>query len=415
MLEKENTVNKQSVYVGIPTNTDSTFECARPRNLGFSSIPNDTINDKRLISGTLDMLVYLWAKPNETKIPNLPEEDHWKIRIKDLMRRFSIGKNKAYKLLNVLKESGYVKAVFLRNPDGTLQRPGVKYLYDIYPTFMEENAVVANKKKIKKLMKTYMPVDVHPFPRNQETDNQETDNGDAYKIKNTSTKEIFSINKTDPTRKIAKKSKLEECLAKEKMEEKVKEGAGTSIPRTTISQNEPQEALLATKTNNLDAYRPQAYRAATLSAGAKNAMQTVKEKVASSVVQTSSVQTSNVQTSASNPEEKAVAWKDIHPDIIHNGTIYEKYSAAGFKPSWVRYLTREFGEEILARFWDESKLHAIEKTTVITSTAGYLYTLVKAERAKRNSETAENIICAQDRDMQENVSADCWCVLSSDR
>jgi hypothetical protein len=77
----------------------------------FTIIYNDCINDDRLSGDSLSILVYVMSKPED-----------WDIRIREVSKRFSIGRNKTYSIIKSLIEFGYMKRVRKRNKDGSLAR-----------------------------------------------------------------------------------------------------------------------------------------------------------------------------------------------------------------------------------------------------------------------------------------------------
>ena len=54
----------------------------------FSVLPNDLMNDERLSADALGVLVYLLSKPTD-----------WQVRVTELRRRFDIGRDKVYRIL----------------------------------------------------------------------------------------------------------------------------------------------------------------------------------------------------------------------------------------------------------------------------------------------------------------------------
>ena len=79
----------------------------RRRTNSFAIIPNAVADDQNLSFEALGMLTYLLAKPND-----------WSIKIDNLRNQGKIGRDKAYKLLNELKEAGYVSLIQHRDVDG---------------------------------------------------------------------------------------------------------------------------------------------------------------------------------------------------------------------------------------------------------------------------------------------------------
>ena len=72
----------------------------------FAIIPNGTANDENLKADALGVLVYLLAKPHD-----------WKVIIADLRKRFGIGRNRVYAILNELAAVGYVQRTQRRDDE----------------------------------------------------------------------------------------------------------------------------------------------------------------------------------------------------------------------------------------------------------------------------------------------------------
>jgi len=80
----------------------------RQRSDKFAIVPNAIAEDDRISFEARGMLVYLLAKPND-----------WEVRIGDLQRAGSIGRDKAYRILGELIDAGYVTRSKQRRPGGT--------------------------------------------------------------------------------------------------------------------------------------------------------------------------------------------------------------------------------------------------------------------------------------------------------
>jgi hypothetical protein len=81
-------------------------------------ISNVPIRDPRVSAETLGFLAYL-----------LSFSDDWRLTHKDLMRRFSIGRDKTYGIINELIEAGYVNREEMRSPSAVyrgLWIPGLR-------------------------------------------------------------------------------------------------------------------------------------------------------------------------------------------------------------------------------------------------------------------------------------------------
>lgn len=70
-------------------------------NLGelpFTVFPNDLLNDPDLTAEALGVLVYLVSKPA-----------NWRVMPAELAKRFECGRDRVYKILNLLVEAGYAR------------------------------------------------------------------------------------------------------------------------------------------------------------------------------------------------------------------------------------------------------------------------------------------------------------------
>ena len=70
----------------------------------FAVLPNEMINDEKLTSDALAVLVYLLSKPND-----------WQVRPTNLRNRFGWGKDKVYRILANLEQLGYMRRESARN------------------------------------------------------------------------------------------------------------------------------------------------------------------------------------------------------------------------------------------------------------------------------------------------------------
>lgn len=68
------------------------------RRTSFTVIDNTIINDDRIKSDTLGLFIYLLSKP-----------DNWKVRSRELAKRFKCGKDRIYRMLTELQEMGFAK------------------------------------------------------------------------------------------------------------------------------------------------------------------------------------------------------------------------------------------------------------------------------------------------------------------
>ena len=69
----------------------------------FSVLPNELLNDERLSADQLGLLAYLLSKPND-----------WQVRVKQLMNRFDIGRDKTRRILSTLEQYGYIQRDVVR-------------------------------------------------------------------------------------------------------------------------------------------------------------------------------------------------------------------------------------------------------------------------------------------------------------
>ena len=69
----------------------------------FSVLPNQLINDERLSTDHLGLLVYLLSKPND-----------WQVRVKQLQNRFDMGRDKTRRILATLEQYGYISRDIVR-------------------------------------------------------------------------------------------------------------------------------------------------------------------------------------------------------------------------------------------------------------------------------------------------------------
>ncbi len=391
MPHKRNDVNHPAISISTVTGSantlvypslqsDSQNIIKRYPGRGYAVIPNSTLEDLR-IKDSLGLLVYLVGKP-----------DDWTVRHADLTRRFEWKKHKIYRLLKELELAGYLRRTFMRDEGGhvigIVSQIANESIFDYEP--------LPNKFNNEKTQSTD---EFSPLAENQEAGLPHADflhagkldagNQHAYKIKSTSTKEIFSTNKTDPTREITSKSKLEGCLEKEKAEA-AEEGAAKVGASTTTETSSPpnltRTQLRQDNPNPPSSCRSSADRATTTPVEAKNGMEMAVR------IPPTSTTPNSPSTTKMSPEEKPVAFRDIPADIVFNAPIRTQLSAAGIKLSYINYWIKEFGEELLNSFWSEMKERVRE--IQITSTGGYLCTLVMAERNIRNGKTAENVVCA---------------------
>lgn len=77
----------------------------RKHNSNFTVIPNGTLNDTALSYDALGVLAYLLGRPHK-----------WHVHVEQLRSRGGIGRDKTYRLINVLCDAGYVIREEVRDP-----------------------------------------------------------------------------------------------------------------------------------------------------------------------------------------------------------------------------------------------------------------------------------------------------------
>lgn len=82
----------------------------RKRTSEFGIVPNEAAEDIALSFEARGLLVYLLVKPND-----------WKVNFADIQRAGNIGRDKSYKLINELREAGYVDRSIERGKDGKIK------------------------------------------------------------------------------------------------------------------------------------------------------------------------------------------------------------------------------------------------------------------------------------------------------
>lgn len=95
------------------------------KEVDFTTIYNDCINDRKLKTDSLAILVYVMSKP-----------DDWEIKIKEISNRFSLGRDSVDRAIKCLVSAGYMRRVQKRVCDGSFARL-VIYASD-KPMFLEE-------------------------------------------------------------------------------------------------------------------------------------------------------------------------------------------------------------------------------------------------------------------------------------
>jgi DNA-binding IclR family transcriptional regulator len=77
--------------------------------MNYTVISNIPIRETSLSAEALGVLLYLYSQP-----------DNWRLSHHDLMRRFDIGRDKAYAIIAELLEAGYAVRQGLRAPNGRI-------------------------------------------------------------------------------------------------------------------------------------------------------------------------------------------------------------------------------------------------------------------------------------------------------
>lgn len=155
--------------------TPETRIIKKHRTRNFTIIDNSCINDTKLPGEALALLVYVMSKPSD-----------WEIIMKDVAKRFSIGRDKTYNLIRKLIELGYMKRIVLRNSDGSLGKTSI--LASDEPVFILGSANDKQPLTENQEVVTEEKADKQPLPEKPDTVNQEVDslytNKDIYKENN---------------------------------------------------------------------------------------------------------------------------------------------------------------------------------------------------------------------------------------
>ena len=88
----------------------------RVRKDNYAIIPNHVAEDDNLSLDARGLLVYLLAKPSD-----------WRVRMADIQKRCKIGREKAYKLINALKDAGYLEREIVRENGKILRHEIIIY------------------------------------------------------------------------------------------------------------------------------------------------------------------------------------------------------------------------------------------------------------------------------------------------
>ncbi len=114
----------------------------RPQ-VNFTVFANELLNDESLSADALGVLVHLLSKP-----------ESWKVNVSYLKNRFGCGKDKIYRILNDLQESGYASIVREHDGDGKFLQNGY-VIHEKGSSPHPENPEVAS-----------LPLPVQPLPDN---------------------------------------------------------------------------------------------------------------------------------------------------------------------------------------------------------------------------------------------------------
>tara|TARA_B100000989_G_scaffold82892_1_gene59279 strand:- start:3994 stop:4785 length:792 start_codon:yes stop_codon:yes gene_type:complete len=125
-------------------------------NNKFTTIPNSLIQNTDLTLEARGLLIFLLSKPSD-----------WKVNVKNLSQDNDIGRDKCYKIINALIDSGYI----VRNEEKIKGR----YNYTEYFVYPEKQRKQG----------------LSPCPENPDTEKPDTENKDYYKIKNIQNKEYI--------------------------------------------------------------------------------------------------------------------------------------------------------------------------------------------------------------------------------
>lgn len=120
----------------------------RQRSENFALIPNAVAEDERLTFEARGLLCYLLAKPN-----------NWKVVIGDIQRAGGIGRDKAYKLLKELRETGYVHLDVQRDANKRIS----SQQYVVYDCAIPERLPLPEKPEMAKPLPE-KPEQEKPFP-----------------------------------------------------------------------------------------------------------------------------------------------------------------------------------------------------------------------------------------------------------
>lgn len=138
------------------------FIIKHKKEIDYTTIYNDCINDEQLSAESLAILVYVMSKP-----------DNWSINVKNISRRYKIGRDKVRNAINILRTFGYMKRVRRRRKDGSLSNIVIYasdkpiFLHQVLPSaVISENNELNNKQPWPEIqaMVTEQKTDKQPQP-----------------------------------------------------------------------------------------------------------------------------------------------------------------------------------------------------------------------------------------------------------
>ena len=131
----------------------------------FAVIPNAVGNDDQLKADTLGVLVYLLTKPED-----------WKVSVADVRKRFGIGRDRVYFIIQELETAGYVKRAQNRATGNRFS--SVEYhVFDCQQSMAASNVEDIPENE---------PLPETPLPENQETENAQQITASVFSVSGTS-------------------------------------------------------------------------------------------------------------------------------------------------------------------------------------------------------------------------------------
>lgn len=141
----------------------------RKRNDSYAIVPNAVANDDRLTFEERGLLVYLLAKPHD-----------WKISIANIRAEGGVGRDKVYRMLKHLAETGYVKAEQTKRADGTFGQTDYTVYDDAVPDRLPLDEPLPEKSEAVRPLPESQDT-VKPLPEKPDTETPDTENQEAYK------------------------------------------------------------------------------------------------------------------------------------------------------------------------------------------------------------------------------------------